>query len=629
MRTALSRLLLVGFLAVAVVAVVRLSSGEGGGLVDFERIDVETVRHQAFQLDAPGRFAVHAAGSFEERSTPASDTTMAAAGWVVRRGDGAVVWRMRSARPGRGTLVTLRDTVTLGPGTYDAYFASHGDPLVREPGPRDGSLGERIRSFLSRGGMAWVGDAGRWRFRLSALDAGARAATEADPRDPADARPDPDPLVVWDARGVRNRQRRERVVEVSAPSRVALRAVTEIVDGVVADRAYVVRLGDRDTVWQARGAGSAWAGGSVKNRVVEDSVTLPPGLYRVAFEADRSHAYGSWTANPPLRPWTWGLRVRRADSAQAVRVVDTAEIDRPLLTSVECAGSGADLRTEFDLAETTDVVLVAVGEAVGGREYDHAERERRERGGWDEVWAMGDAERTHAGGHPNNARAVAALTLDPGTYRVRYRTDDGHDCGDGYDGDGPTEPLWGVRVFLADPAADPAAIPVRDAAAPGAPPPAPPAPPAPAGLGDLVAEVDGVGDDEDRRVTFAVAPGQRVTVVAHAELTPDGPADYATIERPDGSAVWETTWENTVPGGAEYYFRRFEGPVPLPPGDYVLRYRTDGSRHGGDFGGAGRALWGVRVYVSEDDPPPPADAEEVVASGRGAGPLGPATGPAG
>ena len=610
MRTALSRLLLVGFLIVAVVAVIRLSSGEGSGLVDFERIDAESVRHQSFQLSAPGRFAVHAVGSFEERTTPASDTTLAAYGWIVRRGDGAVVWQMRSARPDRGTLVNVRDTVTLAPGTYDAYFASHGDPLVREPGPRDESLGERIRSFLSRGGMAWVGDAGRWRFGVQPLDEGARAATEADVRDPAEAaRAVPDPLVVWQALGVRNHQRREEIIDVETPARVALRAVTEITDGVVADAAYLVRLGDRDTVWQARGEGSAWAGGSLKNRVVQDTITLQPGLYRVAFEADRSHAYYSWTANPPLRPWTWGLRMRRADTTGVIEVLDTSELDRPLLTSFECAGSRADLRAEFDLAETTDIILIAVGEAVGGSEYDYAELERRDGGGWDEIWEMDDAELTPAGGHEDNKRAVAALTLAPGTYRVRYRTDGNHDCGDGFNRAGPTEPLWGVRVFLADAGADPSAIPVRDVSPSG--PPAPPPSPV-ADRGDLAAEVDGVGDDEDRRVTFSVAADQRVFVLAHTELTPNRPADYATIERPDGSVVWETTWENTVPGGGEYYFRRFDGEVALPPGDYVLHYRTDGSRHGEDFGPAGRALWGARVYLSgppTEDPPassPPA-----------------------
>ena len=218
MRSLASRLLLLALVAVAVAAVVRVASGPGGALVALDGLGADALAHRSFRLDAPGAVAVDAVGSYEEAGSPGADTTMAATAWIVRRDDGAVVWRLRPPRPASGTLVAAADTVALAPGTYDAYFASFGDPSVRAPGPRDGSLGERVRAFLSRGGRSWVGEAGRWRLRVDPLDAGARAATApASPRDPARAEPAPDSLRVWEVRGARNGRHHEGLISVTAP----------------------------------------------------------------------------------------------------------------------------------------------------------------------------------------------------------------------------------------------------------------------------------------------------------------------------------------------------------------------------------------------------------------------------
>ena len=601
MRTVVSRLLLVGLLAVAVVAVIRLSSGSAGrGVVPFGGLDPDRLRHEAFSVSEPATFAVDAVGSFEEVGTPESDTTLAAYGWIVRRDDGAVVWRMRPARDGSATLAAVQDTVRLAPGVYDAYFASLGDPLVRPEGPRDGSLSERVRSFLSRGGRSWVGDAGRWRFEIEPLDRAARRArTSGFTLDPADVEPAA-PLLVWQAQGVRNRQRREALVQVTAPARVRLRAVTEVVDGAVADRASLVRLGTRDTVWTAEGPGAP-VGGSLKNRAVEAEVALEPGIYRAAFETDRSHAYGDWSANPPWVPSAWGLRVTRATPDAAVARLDPTALDLPEIVAFECVGPDERRRAELTLTEPTDVLLVAVGEAESGSEYDYATLERREDdGGWDEVWEMeDDGDLEWAGGADKNRRAVQAFSLDPGTYRLTVETDRSHDCQSGYNsGGGPTDPFWGAALYALDPDADVSAIAVdvsqdvdRDRRAS-----------VEAQVlrfptnAQLIARIDSVGDDEDRRIRFDLAEPMTVTVVAAGEISSGERYDYATIERPNGERVWTMTRDNTASGGDRDFHRVFSGPVDLDVGTYVLRYRSDSSSSFGDFGPDSEVLWGVHVY---------------------------------
>ena len=612
MRTLASRLLLIGLLVVAIVAVVRLTSGPSGALVAFDHLAADDLAHASFTLSAPATLAVDAAGSYEETGTAASDTTMAATGWVVRRGDGAVVWRLRPPRPSRGTLVAVADTVRLAAGTYDAYFASYGDPLVRDPGPRDGSLAERVRAFLSRGGRSWVGEAGRWRLVLRAVGEDRRlASSPASPSDPARAEPAPDGALIWQARGVRNRSRPEVLISVAAPARVSVRAVTEITDGVIADRPSIVRLGQRDTVWTAPTEGSVWAGGSLKNRIVTAEVALQPGIYRVAFDADRSHGYDGWAANPPWRPWEWGMTLRRATPDAAVTVLNPVTLDRPVITAFECVGPNADRQSEVTVVAPTDVLVVGVGEVDAGSRYDWASLDRRAGSGrdgdhWDSVWEMhGDG--APAGGADKNRRDVQALALAPGTYRLRYRTDGSHDCVSGYNSDGgPDAPLWGARLYALDPDADPAAFGARDVSPVSSSEQATAEYP----TEGLVAAIDSVGDGRDLRTPFALDRDGAVLVIAAGELSDAQPYDYATIETEDGRQVWSMTWQNTVPAGEDLLHRRLRLELPLPAGRYVLRYRTDGGRSWGDFGPDSEVLWGVRVYNTTSPeapaaPPPP------------------------
>lgn len=451
MRTAVSRLLLVVLIGVAVFALIQGPAERADAAVALEGLRPERLERQSFQIDAPAAFAVDAAGSFEEAGSGASDTTLAAYGWIVRRESGAVVWKMGAARPERGTFVAVRDTLRLPPGTYDAYFASHGDPLVRAPGPRDNSLREQVRAALSRGGRSWVGDAGRWRFVVAGLTPGVRAARVSGPEPEVADAPDADSSFAWRALGVRSDERRQALLQVTAPTAVRVRALTEVVEGAVADEAQIVQLGTRDTVWAARAGEGRWAGGSVKNRVVEAEIALEPGIYEVAFETDRSHAYGDWTANPPLVPWRWGMELQAP--AGAVSALDVAALDLPRIAEIACVGPDEEREVVFTLREPADVLAVAVGEVDHGTRYDYGGLDREEADGdWGEVWEMERDGLEPAGGAEKNRRAVAALALDAGTYRLRYETDSSHDCRSGYNsGGGPDAPLWGAVVYALRP----------------------------------------------------------------------------------------------------------------------------------------------------------------------------------
>jgi CubicO group peptidase (beta-lactamase class C family) len=63
-----------------------------------------------------------------------------------------------------------------------------------------------------------------------------------------------------------------------------------------------------DTVWKMEVVKSEHAGGSVKNRMAEETIYLPSGRYRLHYESDSSHSYGNWNAAPPDQLF-WGIVV--------------------------------------------------------------------------------------------------------------------------------------------------------------------------------------------------------------------------------------------------------------------------------------------------------------------------------
>ncbi len=75
-----------------------------------------------------------------------------------------------------------------------------------------------------------------------------------------------------------------------------------------------------------------------------------------------------------------------------------------------------------------------------------------------------------------------------------------------------------------------------------------------------------------------------VRIYALGEADDDEMADYGWIEDAKSRRkVWEMTYRVTEPAGGAQKNRRFDGTIPLPAGDYVLHYVTDGSHAFGDW----------------------------------------------
>ena len=112
-------------------------------------------------------------------------------------------------------------------------------------------------------------------------------------------------------------------------------------------------------------------------------------------------------------------------------------------------------------------------------------------------------------------------------------------------------------------------------------------------------ELTRMGDNEHARKTFQVDMQTRVRVYALGEGRDGMMFDYGRIEDRDGRIVWEMKYEQTEPAGGGEKNRMFDGVVTLRPGQYVLRYSSDGSHSYTDWNDDppdDPESWGIAVF---------------------------------
>jgi hypothetical protein len=302
--------------------------------------------------------------------------------------------------------------------------------------------------------------------------------------------------------------------------------------------------------------------------------------------ADDSHDPEEWNTVPPVDPAFWGLTLRVADPAVRAAVELFAYEPVPQGQSlVALTGIGDDeMRSEgFTLTRPMEVRIYALGEGRDGQMHDY---------GWilnattrQRVWTMRYEDTEHAGGGQKNRIFQGTLRLEPGSYLVFYRSDDSHSADDWNDSP-PAEPrYWGISLYPASGRLD------RDAVTPyvrgGERDP------------DLIAEIARVGDDERARATFRLDTETTVRIYALGEGSGQM-FDYAWLEDARGGrVVWEMTYRTSQHAGGAEKNRVYDGQVRLGPGEYVLRYRSDGSHSYGDWNSDppdDPEGWGVAVY---------------------------------
>jgi hypothetical protein len=84
-------------------------------------------------------------------------------------------------------------------------------------------------------------------------------------------------------------------------------------------------------VWEMTYGMTFHAGGGRKNRMVNTTITLERGDYKLRFKSDDSHSFGDWNVDPPEDPQYWGITLSRDDGSSPIPPVPppTPEGEKP------------------------------------------------------------------------------------------------------------------------------------------------------------------------------------------------------------------------------------------------------------------------------------------------------------
>jgi CubicO group peptidase (beta-lactamase class C family) len=103
-----------------------------------------------------------------------------------------------------------------------------------------------------------------------------------------------------------------------------------------------------------------------------------------------------------------------------------------------------DKTVEFSLPRAQQVRIFSIGEGQAGEMFDYGWIENADKG--ISVWEMQEKETTHAGGAGKNRKVDVVISLEPGKYKLRYKTDDSHSF-DHWNALPPEINFWGIAVY--------------------------------------------------------------------------------------------------------------------------------------------------------------------------------------
>ncbi len=366
------------------------------------------------------------------------------------------------------------------------------------------------------------------------------------------------------------------------------------------------------------------------------TVTLGPGEYDVYYttfgNSKKSREAGNlfktllgthWTSD--AGEWRFVMSSALDDQATGLLVLTEDEVgrwptgDRVFWTT----GSLEDYEKEelvFRVQKATPFEIYSVGEICRRNECDY---------GWVEevfsrqrLWELNEADSEPAGGMAENRACRQNLELDPGLYRVVFKTDGGH-AFDDWIANPPFDPeAWGLTMYFKE-GTDASVVEPFD----------------PWKTSEPLLRISGVGNDQHERVKFSVSDTLGVIVHAAGELRRnENRYDYGwLIDDAKDEKVWEMSWQASYPGGGHSGNREETAFLRLVPGTYTLHYQTDDSHAYGSWSNGtpdNPDRWGVALFTLNGDseiqvldqgksgttarvlpPPPPVPAAGVVARG--------------
>jgi hypothetical protein len=240
---------------------------------------------QGFRVKKPVTMHVYAIGE-GTRGSGMNDS-----GWILNAHTRERVWEMSAdkAQYAGGAEKNLRqvETIHLPPGEYIASFATDDSHS-----PSD------------------------WNA-APPCDPGLYGLTLAVPNDAEAAQVVPMPIkapgpILAEVLRVKDEEDRSASFTLAHDQAVRVYAIGEGVRNQMADWAWIEEARSGKTVWTMEFPRTHPAGGALKNRMIDERLSLPRGTYILHVKTDDTHAYGDWNSAPPRDAEHYGATVYSA-----------------------------------------------------------------------------------------------------------------------------------------------------------------------------------------------------------------------------------------------------------------------------------------------------------------------------
>lgn len=565
--------------------------------------DVE-VKGAGFVLPSETTLRVKATGggdkNFWEEVIGHDRPKLFAYGWIIDASTRERVWEMSFRNTGGGVdRRKFDDEVRLGAGSYEVYFAAYAyahkgwfseySMNIDRPKGLHGRHDDDGDGFWShfRDDEDTYEDfmefAESYGISISAGENAANIELFEAPRLPA--------REVFAARNVGDRAAVRKQLTVTNDSRVKIYALGEGVrDDGMYDYAWIVDASTRKRVWEMTARNSDRAGGARKNLRFDGTLDLPKGSYEIVYVTDDSHSNEDWNAAPPHDPFMYGITISAEKDADvaSISVSDVKEREDAVIVGLVRVGDDEFLSKGFELKEDTKVRVLMLGEKVNDEEFADC--------GWiadattrKQVWRPDDADDEHAGGARKNRMVDDVVTLPKGKYLVSYHTDDSHAYGRWNDDAPFDEEKWGISVIAFDEGFTPASVRLFDEDESDE---------------AVICQIIRAEDGERYRKTFEITRPTLVRIYALGEGEDRRMFDFGWIENArTGKTIWEMTYSMTDHAGGARKNRVVNSTLMLEPGEYELRYETDGSHsyeHWNSDPPRDKSRWGITVFEVPD-----------------------------
>lgn len=543
-------------------------------LVEITDIYPEDLRVAGFELTSKQDIEIEATG-FIYRNF--GDFLFLGNAWILDSESREVVWDLSdtpSRRNKKGTLEFF-DKVSLPGGKYEVYYASFPQ---RSGNDFDiDELGDILGSFF----RDWFSDDRRSR-RRDRLSRGDRREIYRDfqvvikgegkelSRD--DIYDNHEKLknesLIWISGYKKNLHKSVGFV-ANKSVELEVYSIGEFEDREQFDYGYIQDAVSRKKVWDLSYRKSEYAGGASKNRMRKDTITLPKGKYAVVYSTDGTHSPKKWNAQPPYDPEFWGISVRLKNQKDKknIEFFDYEDfMESRTIVDMTRVRNNESKSYGFTLKKDMDINIYAVGEgfrrdmADFGWIIDANDRER--------VWEMEYRDTEHAGGSDKNRVFDDVIRLKKGNYIAYFVTDGSHSYRM-WNASAPSDQkAWGMRLIAVDTDFNSKDVLEYEEEEDK----------------NILAKIVNIGDNELVSERFRLKERTRIRIYAIGEGSGGDMYDYGWIEDTrTGRTVWEMSYRRTEHAGGAKKNRMFDGTIVLKPGEYVIRYETDGSHSFNDW----------------------------------------------